>query len=437
MEKDREKDSLPKRIWKTLHSMKFGIILLGIIGVLSIAGTLIPQDNALAFYESSYSPMAFKLIETLSLHKVYSSWWFMLLISILSLNLILCSIQRLPVIMKKIKKEPDLDRELTREENLFQREIDEAIDIEGYFKKNGFKNIEEKETSQGTFYYSKKNFIGHLGSWLTHVGLLIIILAYVAGRIFGFDVFVHGVPGSIQPIEGTEYWIEIEDFNIEFRPDDTVDQYISDIKVTDNESNYSESGQVRVNHPFRAKKMNIYQNATGWALEVEARKDGEAISSRTLYQSELYLEDDRNIALQFVKFYPDYVNIDGNPQTKSPYLNNPKLLYSLFYEGYQVDMNIADIGDEIVWEEYSFKIDEPQMFSLLQIGFDPGSKFAALGGLLLIVGVVLAFYIIPRELMALEYKDGRVKIWANSEKNQEIYISQLKLALEETNKEGI
>ena len=61
-----EKDNIFKDIWKMLHSMKFGIILLGIIGVSSIAGTLIPQDNIIGFYESTYSPLFFKIIKTFS-----------------------------------------------------------------------------------------------------------------------------------------------------------------------------------------------------------------------------------------------------------------------------------------------------------------------------------------------------------------------------------
>ena len=431
-----EKDNIFKRIWKILHSMKFGIILLLIIGVLSIAGTLIPQDNMLGYYESTYSPVLFQIIKTFSLHKVYSSWWFMLLIGILSLNLILCSLRRLPGIIKLIQRDRDLEKKLGENKYLFREELKGDLDIPEFFKKNKFKNIEMLENQEGVFYYSQKNRLGYLGSWITNLALLLIILSYVGGKIFGFDVFVHGVPGSIQPIEGTDYWIEIEDFTIDFREDDTVNQYLSKVKVSDMESSYMERGDVRVNHPFRAKKMNIYQNATGWAVDVEAKKDKETISAKTLYQSEIYVEDNQNIALQFVAFYPDYDNTHG-PRTLSPHLNNPKLLYSLYYGGFRVDMNVADMGEEIIWEEYSFLIDNPQMFTLLQIGRDPGIKFAALGGIILILGVFLAFYVSPKELMAFRYKDGRTYIWGNSSKNQEMFKNQIILSLNNIKEEEI
>ncbi len=432
-----KKDNIFKDIWKMLHSMKFGIILLIIIGVSSIAGTLIPQDNILGFYESTYSPGFFKIIKALSLHKVYSSWWFITMVLVLSLNLILCSVKRLPSIIKRLKRKPDIEKELTRESFTFQRELDNNLDIKKFFKNSKFKDVESTEVDDGVFYHSKKNSIGHLGSWITHIGLLIIIVAYVFGKMTGFESFVHGVPGSIQQIEGTEYWIEIEDFDIEFREDHTVNQYLSEIKVTDTDGTYSERGDVKVNHPFRAKNMNIYQNGTGWALDVDLKKDGEDFSKKTLYQSEVYVEDNKNIALQFVNFYPDYDDSHGHPHTLTPYLNNPKLLYAVFYEGQRVDMNIADMGDEIIWEEYSFTIDNPQMFTLLQVGSDPGMKAAALGGIILIFGIFLAFYINPKELNVFKYKNGKIKVWADTTKNEEVFKSEIDLSLNKSLEEGL
>lgn len=129
-----KKDNIFKDIWKMLHSMKFGIILLIIIGVSSIAGTLIPQDNILGFYESTYSPGFFKIIKALSLHKVYSSWWFITMVLVLSLNLILCSVKRLPSIIKRLKRKPDIEKELTRESFTFQRELDNNLDIKNSLK---------------------------------------------------------------------------------------------------------------------------------------------------------------------------------------------------------------------------------------------------------------------------------------------------------------
>ena len=80
------KDRFLVELWRNLHSMKLGIILLMIIGLLSIIGTVIPQENPLKYYETNYSQIVYEIIKAFSLYKVYDSWWFIALISVFSLK---------------------------------------------------------------------------------------------------------------------------------------------------------------------------------------------------------------------------------------------------------------------------------------------------------------------------------------------------------------
>ena len=416
-----------KKFWRALYSMQFAIVLLIVISILSIIGTVIPQGNSIGFYSENYGPLAFKLIDIFQLDTVYESWWFIIISIILSLSLILCSINRLPIMVKKIKQKPELDHNKTLH---LIGEFQGETNIEILFKKLGFKNLGVLDEAEGEFYYSKKNSIGHLGSWFIHLGIFIIIVFYILGKHKGFETFIYGVPGTLQPIGDTPYWIDIVDFDIEFREDYTVDQYVSKIKITDNDGKFIKEGETKVNQPFRTKEMNVYQNGTGWALDVSLEKNGSPLSSKTLYQSEVYVDDNKNIGLQFVNFYPDYFNDNGRPMTLSPDLNNPQLLYALFYEGYRVDMGVVGIGEKINWEEYTFTIDNPQMFTLLQISNDPGTFGVALGGILLMIGVVLAFYLYPRELEVFVNKDGGYKVWAKATKNEGLFYEDIQTNLE-------
>lgn len=426
-----KQNSIFKEIWKAFHSMKFGIILLIIIGISSIAGTVIPQNNPLTFYEKEYGSFMYAIISTLSLHKVYASWWFIAMMVALSINLTLCSIIRLPVIIRQILKEPNVEEEVNRKNFLVKGDFNKKINIEEFFRKRRFYKVKKIEKEDGIYYFSRKNSFGYLGSWLSHVGLLIIILAYIFGKVIGFETYIYGVPGTVHSIEGTSYSMEIDDFNIEFRDDHTVKQYISKITVKEESGEIIKSGDLMVNHPFRMEEMNIYQNGTGWAVDIELEKDGVKISERTLYQSEIHVDDNQRIALQFVNFYPDFDQSKGMPRTLTPYLNNPKLLYTIYYEGHRVDMNVVSMGDEIIWEEYTFKIDNPREFTLLQIVSDPGMLGATVGGLTLLLGIVVAFYLHPKQLKAFESKDGRTIIWGDTAKNQDIFKEEIRLALAE------
>lgn len=77
-----------------LQSMKFGMILLGLVLICSIIGSLIRQGNELTFYEQVY-PSWSKILLLMQFHKIFSSWYFITLLALLCLNLISCSLIRL------------------------------------------------------------------------------------------------------------------------------------------------------------------------------------------------------------------------------------------------------------------------------------------------------------------------------------------------------
>lgn len=406
--------------------MKFGIILLLVIGVSSIGGTVIPQNNPLAFYKREYNPIVFFLISTLSLHMVYTSWWFITMMSVLVINLTLCSVIRFPTIIRQFFKVPELERELERKTYLIKREFSKEVDVNKLFKKLGFYRIKKQESEKGNYYYGFKNRFGYLGSWLSHVGLLIIIVSYMFGKATGFDTYIYGVAGTSKAIEGTPYIIKIEDFSIDFREDHSVNQYISEITLIDNTGKVvKDTGELSVNNPYRADDFSIYQNGTGWAVDMTLMRNGEVIANRILYQNEIHVDDNQKIALQFTNFYPDLVRNNDMPATKSPYPNNPALLYTLFYEGQRADMNVVEVGDEVTWEEYTFTISNPRNFTLLQIVSDPGIQGAKVGGLVLLHGIMFSFYFHPKQLKALKKNDGGTIIWGDTNKDQELFREKI------------
>ena len=74
--------------------MRFGLILLGLIIAVSLIGSLIPQNNEAMYYVRNYPDTA-QLILNLQLNRVFTSWYFILLVVLLCVNLIFCSILRI------------------------------------------------------------------------------------------------------------------------------------------------------------------------------------------------------------------------------------------------------------------------------------------------------------------------------------------------------
>ena len=82
-----------KKLWSFFTSMKFGLFLLGLIIVISLAGSLIPQNNEVMYYVREF-PDTYNVILFLHLNNVFKSWYFLLLVFLLCLNLVFCTMRQ-------------------------------------------------------------------------------------------------------------------------------------------------------------------------------------------------------------------------------------------------------------------------------------------------------------------------------------------------------
>ncbi|MDO5047888.1 MAG: cytochrome c biogenesis protein ResB [Anaerococcus sp.] len=418
-----------KKYLKFLYSMKFGIGLLIVIALLSLLGTLIPQGNDPLFYEQNYSKTISEIILTFDLDDLYFSPAYLFLTGLLLINLFFCSINRFRPIFTKSFKDPSLEKFIDQKE-IFVR-IRKSDDFSSKIKKIGFSKLKNKKLGSKEVYYAFDGKIGHLGSWLTHLSIIIIILAFTYGKFKGFDEFVYGLPGEVLSLENEDYDIRIDNYKVLFRKDYTVDQYISDLTILDKGGRELLSGKSMVNQPLRFDKFNVYQNSTGWALDAYLFKDDKSYKEKVLYNSEVFVEDDQKIALQLVDFYPDFTMEEpSKPTTKSPFLNHPVALYALFYDGVRVDMGLNHLGDPIEYENYTFVLKDPKMFTLLQVASDPARGLALLGGLILLIGLFLAFYINPKTLILVK-EDTYDLLYIGQGKNDKAFTIKKDKILEE------
>lgn len=83
------------RIWKFFSSVKLAIWLLAIIAVLSLVGTFIPQNEDPAFYIQRFGSAGYNFLLQSGLAGIYSAWWFILFLVLLSLNLSVCLLNRI------------------------------------------------------------------------------------------------------------------------------------------------------------------------------------------------------------------------------------------------------------------------------------------------------------------------------------------------------
>ena len=345
---EKGKDS-PQSWLRFLKSMQFSFVLLFIIAAACVAGSVIPQGSSEAAYRQLYGDTWAKIITELNLDHVFTCWWFVLLTALLCVNLILCSVSRFPAVLKAWKA-------------------------------------------------SGKKSIGMWGSWITHLGMLLLIISFAAGQYTSREETVYGIAGSTQPLGGTGLSITIDSFDVSLREDNTVKQYTAGLTVSDASGN-SKSGTASVNHPFDAFGYSFYQDSMGWAVYVDIYKSGEPVKTDLICAGEYTFPNELpSLVLMFNKFYPDLArNEDGSYYSRTPLPDNPHALYSVYYDGSVLGMGLAAPGTSIDCNEYSFVMRDPCEYTLIVAKHDPLSWLVGVSAFVLLAGLFISFYVRPWE----------------------------------------
>ena len=90
-------------LYSFFSSVKLALFTLFLLAITSIIGTVIPQKETFSWYVQNYCESTAKLFQVLSIPDMYNSWWFLGLLTLLAVNLIVCSFNRFPGVWKQIK----------------------------------------------------------------------------------------------------------------------------------------------------------------------------------------------------------------------------------------------------------------------------------------------------------------------------------------------
>ncbi|MBQ8954534.1 MAG: cytochrome c biogenesis protein ResB, partial [Clostridia bacterium] len=276
--------------------------------------------------------------------------------------------------------------------------------------------------------FASKNRAGLWGAWVCHLGVLLLIAGFALGQLTQKQYTAYGVPGQNRPVGDTGYVLAIDDFRVGLRADDTVEQYTADITVynTAGEGEASRSATISVNNPASLYGMKFYQNSTGWAATVSVTEGGEPLQEEVLCAGEyLRVADKPDLVIDFNAFYPDYVAVPGSrPMTASGQLNNPAYLYSVYYQDQMIGMNVLMADEVLTIDDYAVTFSQPQPYTLIQIKEDHFTGLALAGGLVTLLGLLLAFYVQPVTLWAEQGADGLWTLRGVSRKGGALFREQ-------------
>ena len=178
-------DSLASRALRFLCSVRFGVALLILLGLACFIGMVVMQQNVDGFdrYFAELTPSQRLVYGSLGLFNIYHAWYFNALIAILSLNIILSSIDRFPKTWKFVSK-PTITVPLRW---LREQKQTAEIDIAGNgsevrhavteaMKTAGWKRVKTSEKGGTTFILGQSGLWNRFGAYPVHVGLLTIFV---------------------------------------------------------------------------------------------------------------------------------------------------------------------------------------------------------------------------------------------------------------------
>ncbi|MHB8123525.1 MAG: cytochrome c biogenesis protein ResB [Desulfuromonadaceae bacterium] len=430
-------ESTSRSIWDFFSSLKLTLFLLITLAVISIIGTVIPQGSPSPEYLQTISPAKLKLYSTLGFFDMYHSWWFILLLFLLSVNLVACSIKRLPYIWRTITQ-PVMVMDDSFEKTLSNITIIETtgdvvtlIDRAATVLKAEFGDpvITEKN---GTFHlFAQKSPLSRLAVYAVHLSVLVIFIGAIIGSLFGYKGFVNIPEGeSISKVMSRSdkeidlgFSLRLDQFTVAHYPNGAPKEFKSILTVLENGQPVPDytNARVIVNDPLTYKGITFYQSSYGKQGEHEftiSDSDGNNPQPLMIQSGgSAKLPDGSGICLlettqDVSNFQPGLSGPAAQVEVHMANGVNNKVVVYANNEAMN-RMNIPSTGGRLL----QYKGGDEFMYTGLQVAKDPGVWVVWLGCFLMVVGIYAAFFMSHRRIW-VRVENGTVTIGCNASKNQ-------------------
>lgn len=267
------------RLWRLLSAVRFAILLIALVAAGVLAGTLVmqaPADTAsnadsfaawLARPRDKYGEPWATVFATLDLYRVFSSLWFRGLLAVLTLSVVVCTVNRMPGIMASVKrpamKVPErlFERAPLRAEFSYDTVSAEQVQVQGakVLAANRYRVL-PSQAGEAFVLFGDKNRFGKLGTFLNHIGIVTILGASVLGGVLGWREDGFMVPeGSVRAVgHDTGLTVKSESFIDEYFPSGAPKDYRSDLVLMEHGQEVARK-TIRVNDPLEYKGVRFHQ----------------------------------------------------------------------------------------------------------------------------------------------------------------------------------
>lgn len=438
--------SIMERGLELLSSVRFGILLLVLLVVACMMGMLIMQQSVDGFdkYYAELTPSQKLLYGSLSLFDIYHAWYFNALLVILSLNIVLASIDRFPKAWTFVSR-PKLDASATY---LRAQKQHAAVMVEGSSKEAVAERVAAACRSVGlkpritekngrTYIFGQRGVWNRLGAYAVHVALLTIFLGGFLTAQFGHTGNMKLMPGSVSsemvetvfrldqvasvnvPLPFTVTCTDIQQKLIKkdgsILQDNTID-WLTRLKIKDE---YGErEALVNLNHPYDYQGYRFFQasyDETGNARNITLRltpENGEGPPQDVSITRDRWTKLADGTRIDYLNFFPDFtINSAGRPETASKGYINPGAQLRVTTASGEQKVTYAFAADLPAGARiaapvggYKFRLadfEKVPTAHVLSVQRDPGSRIVYVGFALLALTLCGVFFFAHQRVWAL------------------------------------
>jgi cytochrome c biogenesis protein len=460
-------------MWRQLTSMRTALVLLLLLALAAVPGSVIPQESVDSLGVTRWKeqhPDLTPIYERLDLFSVYDSAWFSAIYILLMVSLIGCFVPRIAIYAKALRAQPPrAPRHLTRLPDHATYTTDEGVDdhlahAREVLKRRGYR-LRTRDDADAVS--AERGYLREAGNLVFHVSVLIVLVGFAVGGLFGYKggvILVEGStfsnnltqyddfdPGSLFRAEQMEpFSFTVGEFDVDWQETEPgawmAQSFNAGLSYQESPDASEEAYDLRVNHPLSIGDTDVFLIGHGYAPMVTVR-DGNgdiAYSGPTVFlpQDASFLSfgvikapDAQPAQLGFEGlFYPTFVNLEGDPVTVMPDDKNPTLSMLVYTGDLGLDTGAAQsvyVLDKSNAEQVKkpdgtpFRVDiQPgqtvqlpdglgsiefegvEPWTRIQISQTPGKEVALAGVVLALIGLLGSLFIRPRRVWVRARREG-------------------------------
>src|SRR3990172_9186021 len=277
-------------LWRPFTSVRLALILILLLTAAVMAGTMLEQAPASVLGDAeAYSRWLDKVrgkygvltpvLDSLQLLNVYRSFWFRLLVGLLTVNIVVCSLNRwkgiqTAVFGSRVRMAPTF---FERSRLSWDLTVPLSLEAAAGAVREGLGSSRYRTTSEGgasVALYADKNRFSRFGTVFSHLSIVLILAGALLGGLMGNsdDAFIVA-EGSQRAVPfRPNISVGLDHFTDEYYLEGPPKDFRSDLVIYENGQEVKR-GTVRVNSPMSYKGIRFHQAFFGQAAQMEV-KDG-------------------------------------------------------------------------------------------------------------------------------------------------------------------